>query len=558
MEPKLRGALAAAVEAWSKRDRVYDALKPVASHEAGFWVIAVIVGVIAGYAAVLFRLGIVLLQTTFYGASDISIHSQAAALSPVVVFVIPVIGGLVVGWIMSRWGDGGRPLSIADVIAASALRDARVDRRKGAASLLASMVTLSTGGSTGREAPIVHFGAVIAGWASDRVRLHGVGARDLLGCAVAAAVSASFNAPLAGAVFALEVVLRHYAVHAFGPIVVASVAGTLVSRIFFGDVTEYILPEPNLEFYAEIPAFLLLGVISGLVGAGLARSVLFAEKAGDRLQKLYAVSPLLRPALAGAALGLIAIQFPHIIGVGYETTSRALTLDLDVSTAILFAVVKVVAVAVTFAGRMGGGIFSPALMMGALTGAAFGMFANSLIPVVEGSTGLYALAGMGAVAAAVLGAPISTILIVFELTGDYQVAIAVMVSVSVASVVAHRFLDKSFFLTQLAEGGVDLTHGPYSYLPRTIGVDRVMRVQGSENGAPDSACEALLREGVSLKADDTLAQALPLFDLVKRPFLPVARAKPDGGEELIGALFHLDALKAMNRALAERQREEHS
>ncbi|TVQ54455.1 MAG: chloride channel protein [Rhodobacteraceae bacterium] len=558
MNDRVRAALVAAGEAWSKRDRVYEALKPVASHEAGFWLIAVIVGVIAGYAAVLFRLGIILLQTTLYGADDTTIHSQAAALNPFIVFIIPVLGGLAVGWVMQRFGESARPLSISDVISAAALRDARVDRRKGAASALASLITLSSGGSTGREGPIVHVGAVIASWACERLRLHGVGARDLLGCAVAAAVSASFNAPLAGAVFALEVVLRHYAVHAFGPIVVASVAGTLVSRVFFGDVTEYVLPDPNLEFYAEIPAFILLGVLSGLVGAALARSVLFAEKVGDKAQARLGLAPIYRPAVSGAVLGLMATQFPHIIGVGYETTSRALTLDVGLGTAIVFAVVKVVAVCVTFAGRMGGGIFSPALMLGALTGAAFGMVVNGLIPLVTGSTGLYALAGMGAVAAAVLGAPISTILIVFELTGDYQVAIAVMVSVSVATVVAHRFLNKSFFLTQIAETGIDLAGGPQGYLPRTIRVDDVMRVRGADDAASESACETLMRSGAQLKPEDTLSLALPLFDRIKRPFLPVVRRKADGADELIGALFHLDALKAMNRALSERQREEHS
>ena len=148
-------------------------------------------------------------------------------------------------------------------------------------------------------------------------------------------------------------------------------------------------------------------------------------------------------AVDGAALGAIAIFFPHIIGVGYETTSNALTGSLTFWAATIFAVVKVAAVAVTIAGRMGGGVFSPALMLGALTGLAFGWVATAVFPSVSGAQTLYALAGMGAVAAAVLGAPISTSMIVFEMTGDWQTGLAVMVAVSMSTGPAFSASDPS-------------------------------------------------------------------------------------------------------------------
>jgi CIC family chloride channel protein len=388
--------------------------------------------------------------------------------------------------------------------------------------------------------------------------VRGIEARDVLGCAAAAAVSASFNAPLAGALFAHEVVLRHYAVHAFGPIAVASVAGAVVSRYYMGDVTEYMLPQHNLEFYGEIPAFALLGLVSGLVGVILIRTLFFADRIGDRLQMRLRVSDVHRPALAGAALGVIAVGFPHIIGVGYETTSRALTVDLDFWTCVLFALVKTVAVAITYGGRMGGGVFTPSIMLGALTGAAFGAVATSLFPDVSGAIGLYALAGMGATAAAVLGAPISTTLIAFELTADYQAAIAVLVSVSVATVVAHRFVRKSFFLAQLALAGVNIIEAPRTYATRSMKVGAYMRLRGDEDGAADSACDALIAQGVFLRRDASIPAALALFDQVKRPFIPIIDASEEGSTDTVGALYHVDALKALNRLYAATYREEHS
>jgi CIC family chloride channel protein len=282
---------------------------------------------------------------------------------------------------------------------------------------------------------------------------------------VAAAVSASFNAPIAGALFALEVVLRHFAVHAFAPIVIASVAGTVINRLEFGDVTEFSLLEGGmLQFYVELPAFLILGLVSGLIAVIFMRATFWAEDMGTLVQRRTGIPRWLRPAIAGLLLGAIAIWFPHIIGVGYETTSAALTGQLLLHEAIIFTIVKAAAAAITIAGRMGGGVFSPSLMLGAMSGLAFGIIATAILPDVSGSQTLYALAGMGAVAAAVLGAPISTTLIVFELTGDWQTGLAVMVAVSMSTALASRLVDRSFFLTQLERRNIHLAAGPQAYL----------------------------------------------------------------------------------------------
>jgi CIC family chloride channel protein len=525
-----------------------------------FWVIALLVGIAAGFAAVAFRKGIAALEGLLYQTGDVArLQSLAEHMPWYWVLLIPVAGGLVVGQILHRFTPDGRVRSVADVIEGAALTEGRVERREGLASAAASLITLGAGGSSGREGPVVHLAGVISSWVAERIHADGITGRDLLGCAVAAAVSASFNAPIAGALFALEVVLRHFAVHAFAPIVIASVAGTVINRMFFGDVTEFSLPGTSaLEFYVELPAFLILGLVCGLVAALMMMAIFLAEDAAGHLQLRLRVPRWLRPAGAGLLLGGMAIFFPHIIGVGYETTSAALTGKLIWHEAIIFAVLKVVAVAITIGGRMGGGVFSPSLMVGALTGLAFGHVATSLVPDYSGAYTLYALAGMGAVAAAVLGAPISTTLIVFELTGDWQTGLAVMVAVSTSTALGSRLVKRSFFLTQLMRRGIRLAAGPQDYLLAMFRVTRLMRPPDHERAASDEQCWSLIEQGLYLDAKATLETAMPAFDRAGVPFLPVVTLS--GGEappELLGALFHVDALKAYNRALAAVSKEEH-
>ncbi|RBI74697.1 chloride channel protein [Roseovarius sp. TE539] len=526
-----------------------------------FWLIALVIGIAAGFAALAFRKGITALQGLAYGTQDPGrIHSIAEALPWYWLLLVPICGGLVVGLILHHFTDDGRVRSVADVIHGAAMEEGRVEGRAGLASAVASLVTLGTGGSSGREGPVVHLAGVISSWVSERINADGITGRDLLGCAVAAAVSASFNAPIAGALFALEVVLRHFAVHAFAPIVIASVAGTIINRLEFGDITEFSLPLASaLEFYVELPAFLILGLVCGVVATALMHAIFFAEDWASHVQIRLKLPRWMRPALAGALVGALAIWFPHIIGVGYETTSAALTGELILHEAVIFAVLKVVAVSITIGGRMGGGVFSPSLMVGALTGLAFGLIATGIFPDVSGSHTLYALAGMGAVAAAVLGAPISTTLIVFELTGDWQTGLAVMVAVSMSTALGSRLVRRSFFLTQLERRGVRLAAGPQAYLLSMFRVGRVMRAPDSPRSAPAEQCWELIEDGIYVDANATLEAAMPLFDKAGIVFIPVVSLRGEGKPpELAGALFHVDALKTYNRALAAVSAEEHS
>ncbi|WP_242469083.1 chloride channel protein [Rhodovulum adriaticum] len=526
-----------------------------------FWFIALVIGIAAGGAALGFRMAIEALQSALYGVEDTHrLHSYAETLAWYWILLMPVLGGLIVGLIMHRFTDDGRVRSVADVIEGAALNEGRVEHKAGLASAMASLITLSSGGSTGREGPVVHLAAIMSSWVSERIKANGITGRDLLGCAVAGAVAASFNAPIAGALFALEVVLRHFAVHAFAPITVAAVSGTIINRLQYGGVTEFSLPDSGgLAFYLEIPSFLILGLFCGLLAVLLMKAIFWSEDLATGLVRRTGMPRWLRPALAGLGLGGLAIFYPHVIGVGYETTSAALTGSLLLHEAIVFCALKCVAVAITVAGRMGGGMFSPSLMVGALAGLAFGMVATLLVPSLAGEETLYALAGMGAVAGAVLGAPISTTLIVFELTGDWQTGLAVMLAVSMSTALASRLVDRSFFLTQLERRNKHLAAGPQSYLLSAFSAAVLMRGKDSPNAASREACLDLIGQGVMLSPEATLEEALPEFEKWGHAFIPVAVPGAAGGEpQLLGALFHVDALRAYSRALAMTAAEEHS
>ncbi|WP_240607974.1 chloride channel protein [Pararhodobacter oceanensis] len=528
--------------------------------QALFWVLAFFLGVGAGVAALGFRTGILMLERWLYGAPDSNVFSAALDLPWYALVALPAAGGLVVGVILHLFTPDGRVRAVADVIEGAALHKGRVELREGLASALSSMITLGSGGSGGREGPVVHLAATISTWMAIRINASGVTGRDLLGCAVAGAVSASFNAPIAGAIFAMEVVLRHYALRAFAPIAIASVMGSVVNRLVFGDVAEFILPVRNMvAFYWEIPAFLILGLVCGLVAVVLMRAIFWTEDMGDVFLSRTGLPRWLLPAIAGALVGTIAIFAPQVIGIGYEVTTLALTGQMLLREAIIIAVLKVVAVAITLGGRMGGGVFSPALVVGSLTGLAFGLIATAMIPAYSGSATTYALAGMGAVSASVLGAPVSTTLIVFELTGDWQTAIAVLAAISTATAVASRFVKRSFFLEQLARRGVKVAQGPQEYLLQLVGIAHVTRRPGSPKALPQVVLEDLAKDGMAIDHKGLLREALRRFDKTGASHLAVVNSVGAGeGARVVGCLSHVDALRAFNQALAAIAAEEHS
>lgn len=432
-------------------------------------ILAMVVGLLTGGGIIVFREGIVFIQDAAFGGDERHLATTAAGLPWWAVLAPPLLGGLVVGLWHRHTLPEGRPENVSHVMEAAILRGGRMPLGRGLAAMAGSMMSIGAGASVGREGPAVHLGATLGAWLARLPRFGRGVSRTLLGCGAAAAVAASFNAPIAGALFAHEVVVGHYAASAFAPVVISSVAATIVSRLWFGAAPAFALPpDLTLSSFLEFPAFAGLGVLCGIVAA----SFMVALTATAATAQRSGLPPWLRPVLAGLAVGLIALAFPEVLGVGYEVTDRALNGDLLLDAAIAVLVAKAVATVICLGFGFGGGVFSPSLAMGAVTGCAFGILATAAAPVgLSSGPGAYAVVGMGAVAAAVLGAPISTSLIIFELTGNYALTIAVMMAVVIATTVAHGLTGhRSLFHWQLARRGLDVDSDRQRQMLRDIRV----------------------------------------------------------------------------------------
>lgn len=434
-------------------------------------ILAVIVGAAAGLAAIAFRDAIGGFQWIAYGFSHERVATGIAAVPWWQRLLAPTVGGLAIGLFIRYLLPGGRPHAVADVMEASALHDARMSLTVGIRIALASAASMGVGASVGREGPVVHLGASLGSWVAKRLHLGRVLARTLLGCGVAAAVAASFNAPIAGAFFALEVVVGHYALSAFAPIVIASVTGTLISRAHYGDYPAFILPDDwMIASVWEFPGFALLGLVSAAAAIAFMWSIMFTE---DTVAKLPLPS-WSRPAFAGLLVGLIALAFPEVLGVGYEATDKALSDLYPLWFLLALIVVKTAATAISLGGGFAGGVFSPSLYVGAMVGGAYGIIATHAFPELSSGHGAYTMIGMGAVAGAVLGAPMSTILMIFEMTTDYELTIGVMVDTVIASVVTQQVHKRSFFTWQLERRGITIRAGHQTGLMRRVKVASVM------------------------------------------------------------------------------------
>lgn len=512
------------------------------------WVLAVIIGGLVAVAATLFRLLIGVYQFTWLGTMSERVIEAANSQPWWVIVAAPTFGGLIVGWLLQNYQPKQRAGGVADVIEARALGGRGLPFKSGMLSALVTTISIGFGGSAGREGPVVHLGATIGTALCQIFNLPDSARRILLACGVASAVSASFNAPIAGVLFAHEVILGHYAMSAFVPIVLASAIGTVLSRLWFGEATAFIIPEYEITSYLEIPAFALLGVTAGLVAIIFQFSLIGT----DYVARNISMPLWLRPVIGGFAIGCIGVFFPHILGVGYEATDMALKQELPITLMLMLLVAKTAATSITLASRFGGGIFSPALYLGAMTGGAFGLIAASIYPEMASSHGLYAILGMGAVAAAVLGAPVSTTVIVFELTGGYELSIALLICVSIATGLMQAVHGKSFFHWQLGMRGVCLHEGAHTYLGTSVKVREFMdpppeneedRVFDPAGGTP------------YLHTTDSLESTLRAFDNSGHVSLPVVDSAD--ATRIVGVARHVRALSYFNKALIRATEEEH-
>lgn len=432
--------------------------------------LALLVGGMGGGAAIAFREAIGLIQYLIFGFADERFHSNVADVPWWIILLAPALGGVVVGVIVHFIMPARRPQGVADVMEASALRRGRMSWRDGFGAFTVSAITIGSGGSAGREGPVVHFAAFLSSVVSRFLGIDPALRRVLLGCGVAAGVAASFNAPIAGVFFALEVVIGSYALGNLAPVVIASVTGTIISRSYFGDYAAFIIPEHAINSFWEFPAFAILGLVSAVVAVSLVWSIDVVRRTHEKLS----TPAIARPAMAGLMVGAIGLAFPQVMGVGYEATDEALNEQLAFQMLIILIVLKTTATALTLGSGFGGGIFSPSLFLGAMLGGAFGFVATSFFPELSSGHGAYTLVGMGAVAGATLGAPISTIFIVYELTQDSALTIAVMIATVISTQIFTATYHRSFFFWQLDLRGVNILASRESRIIHDTKVGEVM------------------------------------------------------------------------------------
>ncbi len=418
-------------------------------------VIAVVIGGVVSLTAIGFIESVHWLNDVLLISPRSRVQVADPNLLSLATLFIPMLGGLVVGILIQLYSTEKRPLGPADAIRAVQLRTPLPSVRSGVISTLASIVSIGSGASVGQYGPMVYLGA-IAGNLGARLRLPISNLQTIaIACGVAAAISTAFNAPIAGLVFAHEVILRHYSLQAFAPTTVAAATGYVIANFIFERPALFLVEFSGVIHGFEFVLFALLGFACAFLSVGFMRLIFYIHaKASES-----AIPALLRPAVAGLIVGIVALQLPDVLGVGQESL-RFATIEgaFDGAELVLLVIAKMGLTAICIGFGFAGGVFSPSLLIGILFGALSWTLLEAL-GIPNSGVVVYAICGMMALTSPIIGAPLTTILIVFELTHNYDLTISAMVAVVFANLLAYRMYGRSMFDVVLARSGVDLSSG---------------------------------------------------------------------------------------------------
>ncbi len=488
--------------------------------------LAILVGTIAGFGAILFRWFI-------YFVGDLSFHQVLSRtyIPPVEhhlgywVVLVPAAGGLLVGLITRYFAPETKGHGVPEVMAAVATQGGRIRPRVALAKILASGICIGSGGSAGREGPIVQIGSAFGSTVGQFLRLPPSELKVLVGCGASAGIAATFNAPLAGVLFSVELILVELRTRSFVPLVIATTFATIVSRSFLGSQPAFVIPSYSLRSPWELPLYLALGLGAALVAIAETRALYKAE---DLFEKLP-LPRFLLPAVGGLLLGGLSLAAPQVLGVGYETVDRILSGEWGPSWDLLgfllgLAVAKILALSLTLGSGGSGGVFAPSLFIGAAFGGAFGVAANLLFPGIAAPYSAYALVGMAAVFAAAGRATLTSIVMLFEMTRNYNIILPLMFACVVADVVAWLIQRETIYTLKLVRRGVKLAPEMEINWLRVHTVSDVMR--RSVETVPATATVAEVR-------DKMLTSGHPSFPVV------------DKEGKLLGIVTHREILKAL-------------
>ncbi len=430
--------------------------------------LSLIIGLFGGLFAVLFRLMI--------GWSSLGFNGLGESIFGFLpnnwwkIFV-PALAGIIVGPLTFFLAREAKGHGVPEVMEAAALRGGRMRMRVIFVKAIASASSIGAGASVGREGPIIQMGSGIGSVTAQWLKLNEDKIKTCVGCGAAAGIAATFNAPLAGVIFAQEVILNKFTSTTFIPIVVSSVTASAIARVFVGDIPAFVVKAYPLNHPLELILYILLGVFAAFI------SVLFVKmlyKTEDIWNGWHIFPEWSKPIFGGLIIGLIGLKFPQILGVGYETIEATFNGQLLMVTLFLLVFVKIIATSITLGSGHSGGIFAPSLFMGSTLGGAFGIFMQQLFPNIVGHPAAYAIAGMGAVVAGTTKAPIAAVLIIFEMTRDYKIILPLMLAVVFSSLI-YSYLNKgSIYTIKLLRRGIDLESGRDINIMKRIRVKDVM------------------------------------------------------------------------------------
>ncbi len=435
--------------------------------------LGVLIGLATGYGAIACRWAIDALRELIFGrAGDIS-DLVTESGTPLLTLVLPAIGGLIVAPMVFYWAREAKGHGVPEVMEAISSRGGRIRPRVAVVKAIGSVITIATGGSVGWEGPIIQIGAGFGSTIGQVLKVARRRLRILVACGAAAGIAATFNAPIAGVIFSLEIFLGDLVLITFTPVVVAAVVATAVSYAHFGEHPVFNLAEHTYKLASvyEIPVYLLLGCVCAVGAVFFTRFVYFVEDMFDGLR----VPVLLKPVLGGLGVGAIGIAMPQVLGVGYGTIGDTIGGNFSLQMLLALFVVKILATCLTIGSGGSGGIFAPALVAGALLGAGFGEVAHQVAPEWTAIPGVYAVVGMAAFVAGATHAPISAILILFEMTGDYAIILPLMIACVISSTVARLIFAESIYTLKLARRGITFRLGRDIAVLRSLTVGEVMR-----------------------------------------------------------------------------------
>jgi CIC family chloride channel protein len=467
--------------------------------------LAVLVGLAAGLGAVCFRHLINFFQRLAYGPGDDLIDILPALPWSAKVWV-PAVGGLIVGPLVYFWAREAKGHGVPEVMEAVALKGGLIRKRIVVVKSLASAICIGSGGAVGREGPIVQIGSAIGSAIGQVFRISADRMRTLVGCGAAAGIAATFNAPIAGAMFALEIILSDFGLATFSPIVISAVVATAISRHFLGDFPAFIVPAYELVSLWEFPLYLLLGVICAGLGVVFVNALYWSEDLFERV----AIPEYLKAGVGGLIIGAAALWVPHILGVGYGSIDLCLAAKMTWYLLMALIFCKIAATAVTIGSGGSGGIFAPSLFIGAMAGGCFGLIVHDLFPQATASPGAYGIVAMGALVSATTHGPLTAILMLFEMTGDYKIILPLMITCIISTLVAGQLFRETIYTFKLIRRGVDIRGG------REINTLKSMRVADVMNPSVETIFEGMPLGVLSKTIAKSKYNSFPVLDQANR------------------------------------------